>query len=333
VRIFHATILAAFLWACSEDQPQTFRDVPSATTGTPATSAGPMTPLGPAAGSAGGAAGGAAPATTPPMTQGMADTSAPSTNGQASDAGSTDTPDAAGDPMPPDGGGVEPPADAGAGLDAGADAGTDAAVATEACEGVGSMRLDATIVVGRGETFDGQCRRYVAGSALGDGSQAEGQMPMFRLEDGARLINVVLGSPAADGVHTYGDVTLANIVWEDIGEDALTIKASGTVELDGGSAVNGEDKVFQINAASTFRVSNFRADNAGKFIRQNGGTTFRVDVYIDRCDISNMDEAIFRTDSSQSRVTLTNTRYHNIGDSLFIGVNAANITQSGNQAY
>jgi pectate lyase C len=188
-------------------------------------------------------------------------------------------------------------------------------------------------VVGRGETFDGQCRRYVAGSALGDGSQAEGQMPMFRLEDGARLINVVLGSPAADGVHTYGDVTLANIVWEDIGEDALTIKASGTVELDGGSAVNGEDKVFQINAASTFRVSNFRADNAGKFIRQNGGTTFRVDVYIDRCDISNMDEAIFRTDSSQSRVTLTNTRYHNIGDSLFIGVNAANITQSGNQAY
>ncbi len=56
---------------------------------------------------------------------------------------------------------------------------------------------------------------------------------MFRLEDGARLINVVLGSPAADGIHTYGDVTLENIVLEDIGEDALTIKESGTVVLKG----------------------------------------------------------------------------------------------------
>lgn len=193
--------------------------------------------------------------------------------------------------------------------------------------------VNSTIVVASGETFDGQCRRYRAGSALGDGSQDEDQLPVFRLEDGARLINVVLGAPAADGVHTYGDVTLENIVWEDIGEDALTIKESGTVVLDGGGAFNGEDKVFQINAASTFRVSNFTARSAGKFIRQNGGTTFRVDVFIDRCDISDMDEAIFRTDSSSSTVTMTNTRYSNIGDSLFIGVSSGNITQSGNTEY
>ena len=103
--------------------------------------------------------------------------------------------------------------------------------------------------------------------------------------------------------------------------------------LDGGSARNGSDKVFQINAASTFRVSNFTASGAGKFIRQNGGTTFRVDVYIDRCDISDMDEAIFRTDSNTSTVHMTNTRYSNIGDALFIGVNAANITQQNNTEY
>jgi pectate lyase C len=46
-----------------------------------------------------------------------------------------------------------------------------------------------------------------------------------------------------------------------------------------------------------------------------------------------MDEAIFRTDSSSSTVSMTNTRYHNIGDSLFIGVSAGNITQSNNTAY
>lgn len=193
--------------------------------------------------------------------------------------------------------------------------------------------VDSTIVVASGETFDGQCRRYRAGAALGDGSQDENQDPVFRLEDGARLINVVLGSPAADGIHTYGDVTLENIVWEDIGEDAMTIKETGTVVLDGGGAFNGEDKVFQINAPSTFRVSNFTARSAGKFIRQNGDTTFRVDVFIDNCDISQMDEAIFRTDSSSSTVSMTNTRYSEIGDELFIGVSAGNITESGNTEY
>jgi len=143
----------------------------------------------------------------------------------------------------------------------------------------------------------------------------------------------VLGSPAADGIHTYGNVTLENIVWEDIGEDALTIKESGTVVLNGGSARNGDDKVFQINAASTFRVSNFTARGAGKFIRQNGDTTFKVQVFIDRCDISQMKEAIFRTDSSSSTVSMTNTRYSEIGKSLFVGVSAGNITQSGNTEY
>jgi pectate lyase C len=193
--------------------------------------------------------------------------------------------------------------------------------------------VDLTITVRAGETFDGRGQRYVAGSALGDGSQAEGQKPIFRLEGGARLRNVVLGAPAADGIHCYGDVTLENVTWEDVGEDALTIKESGTVVLDGGAAAKADDKIFQINAPSTFRVSNFRAWDAGKFIRQNGDTTFRVDVVIDRCDISDMEEAIFRTDSSTSTVTMTNTRYSGIGDALFIGVNPANITLAANTAY
>jgi hypothetical protein len=193
--------------------------------------------------------------------------------------------------------------------------------------------VDATIVVGAGQSFDGTGKRFIAGAALGDGSQSETQKPVFRLEAGAKLSNVVLGSPAADGIHCYGDATLHNIVWEDIGEDALTIKASGMVTLDGGSATDGSDKVFQINAASTFKVSNFRASHAGKFIRQNGGTTFRVDVTIEACDISDMDEAIFRTDSSTSTVQMTNTRYSMIGEQLFMGVAASNISSSNNTEY
>jgi hypothetical protein len=194
--------------------------------------------------------------------------------------------------------------------------------------------VSATIVVKNGQTYDGQCRRYRADAGkLGDGSQKEGQKPVFLVEGGGKLINVVLGAPAADGIHTEGNVTLENITWEDIGEDALTIKESGTVILNGGSAKNGEDKVFQVNAAATFRISNFKASNAGKFIRQNGGSDFKAQVFIDKCDISDMDEAIFRTDSSSSTVSMTNTRYHAIGDSLFIGVSSGNITQSNNTEY
>ena len=194
--------------------------------------------------------------------------------------------------------------------------------------------VSATIVVKNGETYDGKCRRYRADpDTLGDGSQDEDQKPVFIVEGGGKLINVVLGAPAADGIHTEGNVTLENITWEDIGEDAMTIKEPGTVILNGGSAKNGDDKVFQINAAATFRVSNFKASNAGKFIRQNGDTTFKAQVFIDKCDISDMDEAIFRTDSSTSTVSMTNTRYHAIGDSIFIGVASGNITQSNNTAY
>ena len=194
--------------------------------------------------------------------------------------------------------------------------------------------VNSTIVVRAGETFDGGGKRFIADAdTLGDGSQDEGQKPVFKLENGAKLKNVILGSPAADGIHTYGDVTLENVVWEDIGEDALTVKGSGTVVINGGSAKDGDDKVFQINAASTFKVSNFKATNAGKFIRQNGGTTFKVDVIIDQCDVSKMKESIFRTDSSTSTVTMTNTRYSQIGKSPFIGVSSSNISTSNNTQY
>jgi pectate lyase C len=237
----------------------------------------------------------------------------------ASDAGRRDA-----------GGGDAGTRDAGASDGGTREAGSDASTRDG---GNKSTVVNATIIVAAGQTFDGQGQRYVAGPDVGDGTQAEGQKPIFRLEAGASLKNVVLGAPAADGVHTYGDATLENIVWEDIGEDAMTIKQAGTVTLNGGSATNGEDKMFQINAESVFRVSNFNGSHAGKFIRQNGGTSYKVQVYIDRCDISYMDEAIFRTDSSLSTVSLTNTRYSHIGKSLFMGVSAANITENGNTQY
>jgi hypothetical protein len=189
--------------------------------------------------------------------------------------------------------------------------------------------VSSTIVVDSGEVYDGQCKIYRADpDELGDGSQEEGQRPVFEVESGGTLRNVVIGASGADGIHVSGNVTLENVHWLDIGEDALTVDGnSGTVTLNCGSAANSDDKVFQVNTASTLRISNFTVRNAGKFIRQNGGTTFRVDVFIDHSDISDMSEAVFRTDSSTSHVTFTNSRYSDIGEGLFI---FGNTTVNGN---
>jgi hypothetical protein len=200
--------------------------------------------------------------------------------------------------------------------------------------------VDATIVVDAGEVYDGACKIFRANpDTLGDGNQDEDQKPVFRVNDGGVLKNVVLGASAADGVHVYGDVTLENIHWLDIGEDAMTVKESGTVNLNCGSAAQGDDKIFQVNAASEIFISHFTASDAGKFMRQNGDTTFEVNVTIDHCDISNLDEVIFRTDSSSSHVTLTNTRYSDLGDGLFmfgddvVNGNSGQSTVSNNQEY
>jgi len=166
--------------------------------------------------------------------------------------------------------------------------------------------------------YDGACKIFRADpDELGDGSQAEGQQPLFEV-NGGTLRNVVIGASGADGIHVTGNATLENVHWQDVGEDALTVEGSGTVTINCGSAASAADKMIQINAASTLRISNFTAKNAGKFVRQNGSTTFKTEVFIDHSDISGMSESIFRTDSTTSRVTFTNSRYSNIGDNLFI---------------
>lgn len=200
--------------------------------------------------------------------------------------------------------------------------------------------VNSTIKIGAGQTYDGGCKIFRAHpDHLGDGSQDEGQLPIFELEQGATLRNVVIGASGADGIHINGDATLENIHWQDVGEDAMTIKEDAEVHLDCGSAYKGSDKIFQINAYTELHISNFTANGAGKFIRELGGDDFDIDVYIDHCDISDMSEAIFRTDSDSSHVTLTNTRYSDIGDSLFlfgsteVNGNSSQSTVSNNQSY
>ncbi|QNP68942.1 pectate lyase [Streptomyces roseirectus] len=135
----------------------------------------------------------------------------------------------------------------------------------------GSQGVSSTIPVSGTKDY-GMKRLYGTG-ALGTDNQGEDQGPILELAAGAVLKNVILGAPAADGIHCKGSCTLQNVWWEDVGEDAATFRGSSSSNVytvSGGGARAASDKVFQFNGAGTLNVSNFAVQNFGTFVRSCG---------------------------------------------------------------
>ncbi|MBG0817849.1 pectate lyase [Planomonospora sp. ID82291] len=135
----------------------------------------------------------------------------------------------------------------------------------------GQQPVTATIPVSG--PYDGGMKRFYGSGKLGGDGQNEGQDPIFKLADGAVLQNVIIGAPAADGVHCSGTCTLKNVWWENVGEDAATFKgtsASQTMTVDGGGARSASDKTFQHNGPGTFVIKNFQLADFGKLYRSCG---------------------------------------------------------------
>jgi pectate lyase C len=97
------------------------------------------------------------------------------------------------------------------------------------------------------------------------------------------------------------------------------------------TGVDGEDKFGQVNAASTVNLSNCIVDDVAKLFRQNGDTTFQINLVVDRCRLSNFGEGIFRTDSSSSTARITNSQLRNTGN-MCIGP-WRSCTGSGNTSF
>jgi hypothetical protein len=140
----------------------------------------------------------------------------------------------------------------------------------------GSVSVSGTIKVSG--TLDGGLKRYCC---IGDGGQSESQDPMFELSDGATLKNVIIGSPAGDGVHCLGRCTIQNVWWEDVGEDAATfLGTNGDSYVIGGGARSASDKVFQHNGSGTVHISNFYASGIGKLYRGCGNCTSHYERHV-----------------------------------------------------
>ncbi|GAA4929400.1 pectate lyase [Streptomyces coeruleoprunus] len=140
-------------------------------------------------------------------------------------------------------------------------------------------------------TYDGKLRRFHGSGDLGDGGQGENQSPLFALEDGAVLKNVIIGSPAADGIHCLGSCTLQNVWWEDVGEDAASFKGtspSAVYTVYGGGARKASDKVFQFNGAGKLVISKFQVSDFGKLVRSCGNCKkqYRRSIIVNDVDIT-----------------------------------------------
>lgn len=163
-----------------------------------------------------------------------------------------------------------------------------------------TITITTTIVIAAGATYNGNGNTIKA-SGMGDGGQGESQKPFFKLNADSWLKNVKLAAPGVDGCHFYGNGTMNEVTWQDIGEDAHTVKSTGNCWVSGGAAYNGADKCGQCNASGAWlTLYYFYTDTCLKNIRQNGGTTYKCQFYYDHNTANHTKEAIGRTDSSST---------------------------------
>jgi hypothetical protein len=164
-------------------------------------------------------------------------------------------------------------------------------------------------------TMDGGMKRFVGDGPLGTATQSESQGPLFDLQEGAVLQNVILGNPAADGVHCNGTCTLKNVWWEDVGEDAATLKgtvATQVMTIDGGGATKASDKVFQHNGPGTMIIKNFCAQDFGKLYRSCGNCKTQYERHVQ------MQNILVIPRSTSSALSGLNANYNDSG--TFTGI-------------
>ncbi|KAK6696957.1 hypothetical protein SNK05_013621 [Fusarium graminearum] len=153
----------------------------------------------------------------------------------------------------------------------------------ETGSGSGSVAITRTIPASSGATavataipvsgeLDGGMAYYDRSPSVCKEQEETGEADaMFILGDGATLRNVIIGPGQAEGVHCKGTCTLENVWFEDVCEDAITLKQkSGTSIIRGGGAFHAADKVVQFNGRGTVEISDFYVEDYGKLVRSCG---------------------------------------------------------------
>ncbi len=212
------------------------------------------------------------------------------------------------------------------------------------CVSTGTVVVNVTIVV-TGGVFDGGCKTYVPGPAMGfniGDETSAARSVLFHVRNGATLRNVILGRPVqinasqAKAIYVFDGATLENIdITRVEGETAISIRNTSTVnitKLTSGTAPFVERHILAVGANTRVTVSNCIFKRAQRVFRQSGATVYPTSVSIDRCDISDIEDAVFRTDGPQSTAKLTNSRLHNVNQ-VCRGYAPGNCITAGNVTY
>ncbi|KAJ7276706.1 pectate lyase C [Mycena rebaudengoi] len=151
--------------------------------------------------------------------------------------------------------------------------------------------------------------------------QAEGgdADAVFLLQEGATLSRVTIGANQAEGIHCLGSCTLDHVYFEDVCEDAITIKqtsASAVSRINFGGAKNAADKIVQHNGAGTVIINSFYAQNFGKVYRSCGncGTQFKRIVQINDLWAVDGDVVAGINTNFGDTATIRTTRVDNVDD-------------------
>ncbi|KAH7318660.1 putative pectate lyase F [Stachybotrys elegans] len=142
------------------------------------------------------------------------------------------------------------------------------------------------ITVRSGQVYDGGWKLFDRGSgACGSGEGGDSDA-VFLVEAGGTLRNVIIGRNQHEGVHCLGPCTLEFVWFEDVCEDAITIKGDRAGQhswIIGGGAFRASDKIVQHNGCGTVNIINFYANDYGKVYRSCGNCSSQCkrNVYIE----------------------------------------------------
>ncbi|KAG1696315.1 hypothetical protein DVH05_018447 [Phytophthora capsici] len=153
----------------------------------------------------------------------------------------------------------------------------------------GTVQYSEAYVIKAGEVFDGKLQTFERSDVTCEGQTESGSdTAVFKLEPGATLKNAIIGKNQMEGVHCdKHDCTIENVWWDDVCEDALSIKggtASSVSTVTGGGARSADDKVIQHNGYGTVKIDGFYGEDISKLYRSCGTCGDRAK----KVDVSNV---------------------------------------------
>jgi hypothetical protein len=137
-------------------------------------------------------------------------------------------------------------------------------------QATGSKVFSAPQYIPAGTVFDAGWVKYDRGVPCNGQSEGGEADTVFVLREGATLRNVIIGANQGEGVYCLGSCTLEFVWFEDVCEDAISIKGDGTANIIGGGAYHADDKIIQHNGCGHVNIVNFYAEDYGKVYRSCG---------------------------------------------------------------